>query len=119
MRNTCNSGGHHGTPAPQHGLDVSPPCAAWLSRLTLTGWRDLVGAGHGPAVRMRHCSDASPAALGRILSMRGRIGRLARQGARTMHPDIIKALMDERGRERQVEARQENRVRRLLRGRTR
>ncbi|GAA4634876.1 hypothetical protein GCM10023196_078180 [Actinoallomurus vinaceus] len=51
--------------------------------------------------------------------MRGRIGRPARQGARTMHPDIIRAIMDERGRERLVEARQENRIRRLLRGRTR
>jgi hypothetical protein len=35
-----------------------------------------------------------------------------------MHPDIIKALMDERGRELRVEARKE-RSRRLLRGRAR
>ena len=36
-----------------------------------------------------------------------------------MHPDIIRALMDERGRELRVVARRENRVRRLLRGRAR
>jgi hypothetical protein len=36
-----------------------------------------------------------------------------------MHPDIIKALMDERVRELRVQAREENQPRRLLRRRTR
>ncbi|GAA4612416.1 hypothetical protein GCM10023195_53190 [Actinoallomurus liliacearum] len=47
--------------------------------------------------------------------MRGRTVRLAPQGVRTMHPDILKALMDERDRE----AREVEQPRRLLRRRAR
>jgi hypothetical protein len=36
-----------------------------------------------------------------------------------MHPYIMQALMDERGRELHIEARAESRLRRLLRGQTR
>ncbi|GAA0315783.1 hypothetical protein GCM10010151_02270 [Actinoallomurus spadix] len=50
--------------------------------------------------------------------MRGRTDRPAPRGARTMHPDIMKALMDERDREAR-EALETERPRRLLRRRAR